>query len=89
MLPVYSYRVAPRTGGYVVERTGDDPANHYARWALVARAATHEEALELLESYERDPPLRGPSAVPWVEVDTEVMPDGSAPIRLSRSVRVF
>ena len=54
MLPVYSYRVEPRAGGYVIERTSDDPANHYARWALVARAATHEEALELLADYERE-----------------------------------
>lgn len=30
-----------------------------------------------------------PDRVPWVEVDREVMPDGSGEIRLSRSIRVF
>ena len=59
------------------------------------RSEAVNDALDALERedlhyvIERDPPLRGPSAVPRVEVDTEVMPDGSAPIRLSRSVRVF
>ena len=57
---------------------------------------TYREALDdaledddLRYDIERDPPLSRPANVPWVEVDTEVLPDGSAPIRLSRSVRVF
>ena len=29
-----------------------------SRWALVARASTHEEALELLADYEREEELR-------------------------------
>lgn len=58
----------------------------------LARAARQWAERDARTGYRVLPALRPgerPVCVPWVETDREVLPDGSAPIRLSFSVRVF
>ncbi len=72
---------------------GTDPLGGLspAQFAREAARDARERGLTALAQQWEDEAFRlaPPAAAPWHETDREVMPDGTAPIRLSFAVRVF